>query len=100
LHAHISSCVDAKPLNNDNIKLGAKMRLNDLFETSAAERMVRSENRGDAHVANRIKDIRAKQKAGLISDREAEAMINKMTKSSKELASKKGTKYHIERDVR
>lgn len=60
------------------------MKLDELFE-SPAEKLVRSENRGDTRIANRIKEIREKEKAGLISQREAEQMINQMSKSYKAL---------------
>lgn len=64
------------------------MKLKELIETSPAERLVRSENRGDARTTARIKEIRAKEKNGLISAGEAERAINRMSKSYKKM--KKG----------
>lgn len=38
------------------------MKLKELIEKSSAERLVRSENRGDSRTKSRIKEIRAKEK--------------------------------------
>ena len=51
----------------------------------AVERMLRSENKGDAHMARKIKKLRAQEDAGLISSGERARALNSMTKSHRKL---------------
>ena len=54
------------------------------------ERMLRSENKGDARTTGRIKKLQDQEEAGLISPGERHRALNRLTKSHKEfLASKK-----------
>ena len=66
------------------------MKIKDILsEYSPAEKIARSENKGNKVADRKIKEIRAKEKSGLITTREAEAMINRMTKSQKQLPGRK-----------
>ncbi len=47
------------------------------------ERILRSENRGDARVAGRIKELRAREAEGLMSAGERQRALNRMTKSQR-----------------
>jgi len=49
------------------------------------ERMLRSENKGDARTSGRIKRLREQEEAGLISPGERQRALNRLTKSQKAL---------------
>lgn len=59
--------------------------------SNALERRVRAENKGDARTEGRIKRLKEQEKAGLISPRERQQALNKMTKSHKEMKAKQKT---------
>ncbi len=51
------------------------------------ERMLRSENKGDARIAGHIKKLREQEKSGLITAGERQRGLNKLTKSYKKFRS-------------
>jgi hypothetical protein len=71
----------AKKLAQSSAKKKAKKNIHE-----SLERRLRSENKGDARTAGRIKRLREQEEAGLISAGEHHRALNSMTKASKDFA--------------
>ena len=75
----------AKKVVKSTAKKVAKKTVSKKNPQQAVERMLRAENKGDAHMAGKIKKLRAQEDSGLISGGERARALNSMTKSHRKL---------------
>ena len=80
LAARAAATYAAKKLAKKVVKKKSKKKYK---PQTTLERTLRSENKGDARVRGRIKELRSREESGLMSAGERQRSLNAMTKSSK-----------------